>query len=74
MREQIAENLQAIENILSCKETGPKFDKYRLELGTLITKNKKIIFEASPFEQMRQLNMLIQKARTHIQSKLKIEP
>lgn len=43
-----------------------------MELSGLINKNKKIILDASPFDQMRRLNMLMQKAKTLIQNKLKL--
>ena len=74
MKQQILENLTAIQSLLSTSESGTRIDKYRMELSALLNKNKKIILEASPFEQMRKINVLILKAKTLIQNKLKIDP
>jgi hypothetical protein len=50
-----------------------RIDKYRMELSALLNRNKKIILEGSPFEQVRKINVLILKAKTLLQNKLKID-
>ncbi len=39
----------------------------------MLNRNKKIILEGSPFEQVRKINVLILKAKTLLQNKLKID-